>query len=178
MLQLQHPARVSVVSQSENGECLSLDWNFRRINLVLAGVQNKVLILVSVSLTDWRSIVVCLWLLWNIFILSLNLFFSPSRQCWTVQKSRVKHPMLFWRVWGRGPATWSRLGPALWPATEPTARRCSSKHSLMVSEWVVVWSVWRCLCRWRFYGGEERECRTERGNLRGWARVKIWLWSN
>lgn len=37
MLQFCHPASVS---QSENGECLSLDRNFGRINLVLAEGQN------------------------------------------------------------------------------------------------------------------------------------------
>lgn len=177
MLQLHHLARVSVVSQMENGKCLSLNWNFGRINLVLAEGQNWVLNLVSGSLWLKKYYSLSCMAVKHIN-LSLNLLFSPSRQCWTVQWSRAKHPMLFWRVWGRGPATWSRWGPALWPAMAPTARTCSSKHSPTVSGWLVGWSVWRCVCWWRFCGEGERECSTERGNLRGWARVKIWLWSN
>lgn len=111
---------------------------FGRINLVLAEGQNWALNLVSCSL--WLKKYYSLsWIAVKHINLPLNLLLSPRRQCWTVQWSAAKHPTLSWRVWGQGPAMPSRWGPGLWPATAPTARTCSSKHSPTVSGWTGGW---------------------------------------
>lgn len=113
----------------------------------------------------------CLWL--RTFVLdggeplislTRRLRFSP-RLCWTARWCRAKRPALFWRVWGRGPATWSRSGLAPWPGTELTARICSSKHSRMVSGWVACFSAWvggETRARepwWKFW--RVRECKSD-----------------
>lgn len=170
------PVRMSVVSLSEYGKCLSLVWIFGTINSVSAKGQNWVLNLVSVSLRLWLKRCCRLSGISAETVSSVSFFplsssfFSLCRRCWTAQWSKAKHPMSFWRVWGRGQVTWSRWGPEPWPASEPTARICSSKHSLTVS----VWADGRLECVEVCVEVELLWWRGKwvQGNLRGWAGLK------